>query len=61
MGTLLKKKWDAKTKTNLTPSIHPDSNPTQTLDQGANSNEKNEIEYIRPVFSDNVCINSSDS
>ena len=61
MRKLLKTKWEKLQQIILTPSpsVLPDRNPTQTLDQHAESNEKNEMEYIRPMFSDTECNISS--
>ena len=54
MRKLFKTKWDTLQQNILTrsPSFLPDRNLTQTLDQ---KDEKNEMEYIRPMLSDTEC------
>ena len=56
MCVLLKKKWDTKQQRILTPapSVHLEINHTQTVNP--DTDDKNHLEYIRPMLSDNLCV-----
>ena len=61
MCILVKNRGDTKQQRILKPSlpVHLDSNHADAVDPDANSNDKNEVEYITPMLLESVCVSPS--